>query len=121
MSLCVCGFTYWLRLTFNLYPTASQYVLQTAIRDICGFAVYPKNSWCHTYRGFGSLWALLMQDSVDTFNDTMPQQTNNCKVIFSNWKSFLKLWEMIFSEPPFLGPLSAVVLLPLLILLIPSG
>lgn len=84
MSLCVCGFTYWLRLTFNLYPTASQYVLQTAIRDICGFAVYPKNSWCHTYRGFGSLWALLMQDSVDTFNDTerlrdIPQtQTVSC-------------------------------------------
>lgn len=88
MSLWVCGFTSWLRLTFTLYSTAAQYVLQPAVRDICGFAVYPRNSRCHTFRGFGSLWELLMQDSVDTFNDTVPRQTDYSNLTFQTGRVF---------------------------------
>lgn len=64
----MCGSTYQLRLLFNLYPTTTQQrVLQPPLRDNCVFAVYPRNSQCHTYHGFGSLQMVLMLDTIVAF------------------------------------------------------
>lgn len=79
----MCGFTYQLRLLFNQHPTiAQQLVLQPPLRDNCVFVVYPRNSWCHTYHGFGSLQTVLMLDTIVAFNDILPQWTDSWKVTF---------------------------------------
>lgn len=97
VCVCVCGFTCQLRLLFNLCPTATQQrVPQTPLWDNYIFAVYLRNSWCHTCHGSGSLQMVLVLDTTIAFSDILPQWTESWKVTFKIWSSFLKPWKVMF-------------------------